>query len=93
MYCSITGFGQTGPYASRPGYGYIVQGMSGLMSITGPADGEPHKVGVAVTDLFAWPVRQQRHLRRPAGASATAKARRLIWRCLTVRWPCWPISI
>ena len=52
VYCSITGFGQTGPYASRPGYDYIVQGMSGLMSITGPADGEPHKVGVAVTDLF-----------------------------------------
>ena len=53
VYCSITGFGQTGPYASRPGYDYIVQGMSGLMSITGPADGEPHKVGVAVTDLFS----------------------------------------
>ncbi|AQR64070.1 CoA transferase [Aquaspirillum sp. LM1] len=52
VYCSITGFGQTGPYASRPGYDYIVQGMSGLMSITGPAEGEPHKVGVAVTDLF-----------------------------------------
>lgn len=52
VYCSITGFGQTGPYADRAGYDYIVQGMTGLMSITGPADGEPHKVGVAVTDLF-----------------------------------------
>lgn len=52
VYCSITGFGQDGPYADAPGYDYIVQGMSGLMSITGPADGEPHKVGVAVTDLF-----------------------------------------
>lgn len=52
VYCSITGFGQTGPYAELPGYDYIVQGMSGLMSITGPADGEPYKVGVAVTDLF-----------------------------------------
>ena len=52
IYCSITGFGQTGPYAQHAGYDYIVQGMSGLMSITGPADGEPHKVGVAVTDLF-----------------------------------------
>ncbi|AOZ50360.1 CaiB/BaiF CoA transferase family protein [Chromobacterium vaccinii] len=52
VYCSITGFGQTGPYASLAGYDYIVQGMSGLMSITGPADGEPHKVGVAVSDLF-----------------------------------------
>ncbi|MDE1714431.1 CaiB/BaiF CoA-transferase family protein, partial (plasmid) [Chromobacterium amazonense] len=52
VYCSITGFGQTGPYASAAGYDYIVQGMSGLMSITGPGDGEPHKVGVAVSDLF-----------------------------------------
>ena len=52
VYCSITGFGQTGPYAPRAGYDFIVQGMSGLMSITGAADGEPQKVGVAVTDLF-----------------------------------------
>ena len=52
VYCSITGFGQTGPYASRAGYDFIVQGMSGLMSITGPADGEPQKVGVAVSDIF-----------------------------------------
>jgi crotonobetainyl-CoA:carnitine CoA-transferase CaiB-like acyl-CoA transferase len=52
IYCSITGFGQNGPYASRAGYDFIVQGMSGLMSITGPAGGEPQKVGVAVTDIF-----------------------------------------
>ncbi|MCC5992842.1 MAG: CoA transferase [Rhodobacteraceae bacterium] len=52
IYCSITGFGQTGPYAHRAGYDYIIQGMSGLMSVTGPADGQPHKVGVAVTDIF-----------------------------------------
>jgi crotonobetainyl-CoA:carnitine CoA-transferase CaiB-like acyl-CoA transferase len=52
VYCSITGFGQTGPYAPRAGYDFIVQGMSGLMSITGPAGGEPQKVGVAVTDIF-----------------------------------------
>lgn len=52
VYCSITGFGQTGPYASRAGYDFIIQGMSGLMSITGPAGGEPQKVGVAVTDIF-----------------------------------------
>jgi len=52
VYCSITGFGQSGPYAPRAGYDFIVQGMSGLMSITGPADGEPQKVGVAVTDIF-----------------------------------------
>jgi crotonobetainyl-CoA:carnitine CoA-transferase CaiB-like acyl-CoA transferase len=52
IWCSITGFGQDGPYAHRPGYDYIIQGMSGLMSITGPADGPPHRVGVAVADLF-----------------------------------------
>ena len=53
IYASLTGFGQTGPDAELPGYDYIIQGLSGLMSITGPTDGEPHKVGVAVVDLFA----------------------------------------
>src|SRR6056297_1788462 len=52
VYCSITGFGQTGPYAHRSGYDYIIQGMSGLMSITGEADRQPLKVGVAITDIF-----------------------------------------
>jgi crotonobetainyl-CoA:carnitine CoA-transferase CaiB-like acyl-CoA transferase len=52
IYCSITGFGQTGPYAHRAGYDYIIQGMSGLMSITGDPDGMPQRVGVAVTDIF-----------------------------------------
>lgn len=51
VYCSITGYGQTGPYADRPGYDYAVQAQSGLMSITGPSDGEPHKVGVAISDV------------------------------------------
>ena len=52
IYCSITGFGQTGPYAHRAGYDFIIQGMAGLMSVTGAPDGQPQKVGVAVTDLF-----------------------------------------
>jgi crotonobetainyl-CoA:carnitine CoA-transferase CaiB-like acyl-CoA transferase len=52
VWCSITGFGQDGPYAHRAGYDYIVQGMSGLMSITGEPEREPQKVGVAVTDIF-----------------------------------------
>ena len=52
IYCSITGFGQDGPYAHRAGYDYIIQGMSGLMSVTGEPDGMPQKVGVAVTDIF-----------------------------------------
>ena len=53
VYCSITGFGQTGPYAHRAGYDYIIQGMSGLMSVTGEPEGQPQKVGVAVTDVFS----------------------------------------
>lgn len=52
IYCSITGFGQTGPYAPRAGYDFIIQGMSGLMSVTGEAGRAPQKVGVAVTDVF-----------------------------------------
>lgn len=52
IYCSITGFGQTGPYAHRAGYDFIIQGMSGLMSVTGDPSGQPQKAGVAITDLF-----------------------------------------
>jgi formyl-CoA transferase len=56
VYCSITGFGQTGPYAPRPGYDFIVQGMGGFMSVTGERDalpgGGPQKAGVAIADLF-----------------------------------------
>jgi crotonobetainyl-CoA:carnitine CoA-transferase CaiB-like acyl-CoA transferase len=52
VYCSITGFGQTGPYAHRAGYDFIIQGMAGLMSVTGDPEGQPQKVGVAVTDIF-----------------------------------------
>ncbi|TWH36673.1 MULTISPECIES: CaiB/BaiF CoA-transferase family protein [unclassified Aminobacter] len=52
VYCSITGFGQDGPYAPRAGYDFIIQGMTGLMSITGEPGREPQKVGVAVTDIF-----------------------------------------
>jgi crotonobetainyl-CoA:carnitine CoA-transferase CaiB-like acyl-CoA transferase len=52
VYCSITGFGQDGPYASRPGYDFIIQGMAGMMSITGAAGSEPQKAGVAISDIF-----------------------------------------
>ncbi|WP_435660077.1 CaiB/BaiF CoA transferase family protein [Leisingera caerulea] len=51
IYCSVTGFGQDGPYARRAGYDFLLQGMSGLMSITGAQDGQPQKVGVAITDI------------------------------------------
>jgi len=56
IYCSITGFGQTGPYAHRPGYDFIIQGMGGFMSVTGEADefdgASPQKSGVAIADIF-----------------------------------------
>jgi crotonobetainyl-CoA:carnitine CoA-transferase CaiB-like acyl-CoA transferase len=52
IYCSITGFGQTGPYASRAGYDFIIQGMGGAMSLTGEPDGEPQKAGIAYADIF-----------------------------------------
>ena len=55
VYCSVTGFGQTGPYRDRAGYDYAIQGIGGLMSVTGERDdlgGGPQKVGVAVADLF-----------------------------------------
>ena len=52
VYCSITGFGQTGPYAARPGYDFLAQGMGGIMSLTGSPDGEPQKVAVGITDLM-----------------------------------------
>ncbi len=53
IYCSITGYGQTGPYRDRPGYDFMIQAEGGVMSITGPAEGEPHKVGVAIVDISA----------------------------------------
>ncbi|MBB4305066.1 crotonobetainyl-CoA:carnitine CoA-transferase CaiB-like acyl-CoA transferase [Rhodobium orientis] len=52
VYCSITGFGQTGPYAARAGYDFMIQGMGGIMDLTGNPDGEPMKTGVAFADLF-----------------------------------------
>ncbi len=53
IYCSITGFGQTGPYAPRPGYDALIQAMGGVMSLTGEPDGMPQKVGVPVADVFS----------------------------------------
>jgi crotonobetainyl-CoA:carnitine CoA-transferase CaiB-like acyl-CoA transferase len=52
VYCSVTGFGQTGPYAHRAGYDFIAQGMSGIMDLTGEEDGPPQRVGVAFADIF-----------------------------------------
>ena len=52
VYCSITGFGQDGPYAGRPGYDFIIQGMGGIMDLTGAPEGEPQKIGVAFADIM-----------------------------------------
>jgi crotonobetainyl-CoA:carnitine CoA-transferase CaiB-like acyl-CoA transferase len=52
VYCSVTGFGQDGPYAARAGYDFMIQGMGGIMDLTGAPDGEPQKSGVAIADLF-----------------------------------------
>jgi len=51
IYCSLTGYGQNGPYCDRPGYDFVIQAQGGIMSITGPAEGEPYKVGVAIADI------------------------------------------
>lgn len=53
VYCSLTGFGQTGPYATRAGYDFLIQGMGGIMSLTGAPDGMPMKVGVGIADVMA----------------------------------------
>ena len=52
VYCSITGFGQDGPYARRPGYDYVIQGMAGIMDLTGEPGGAPQRVGIALADIF-----------------------------------------
>ncbi len=59
VYCSISGYGQTGPEAQRPGYDFVVQAESGLMPITGQIDGEPTRIGVAMTDIVAGMVATQ----------------------------------
>ncbi|MEX0853979.1 MAG: CaiB/BaiF CoA-transferase family protein [Bauldia sp.] len=52
VYCSVSGFGRTGPYAARPGYDFLIQGLGGIMDLTGDPEGEPQKVGVAFADIF-----------------------------------------
>ena len=82
VYCSVTGFGQTGPYAPRPGYDSIFQAMGGLMSVTGYPDeegGAPVKTGPSIADFIGRPVRRDRRdhgavrpRREPRGAAAAA---------------------
>ena len=91
VYCSITGFGQDGPYASRAGYDFMIQGMGGIMDLTGDPDGEPQKIGVAYRGHLHRGLFGRRH---PRGACADAtrrgRARISTWRCSTCRRACSP---
>ncbi|HEX9931308.1 MAG TPA: CaiB/BaiF CoA-transferase family protein [Allosphingosinicella sp.] len=73
VYCSITGFGQDGPYASRAGYDFMIQGMGGIMDLTGDPDGEPQKIGVAFADIFTGVYASTAILAALRGREATGK--------------------
>ncbi len=94
VYCSITGFGQTGPYRERAGYDYAVQGMGGLMSVTGERDDLP--AAARRRSAWRWPTcspactPRWRSWPRCATASAPARASTSTWRCSTRRSRCWP---
>ncbi len=78
VFCSITGFGQHGPYAERAGYDFLIQGMAGAMSITGDAKGQPTKTGYATADIFTGMYATVGILARSAAATPRARARRSI---------------
>ena len=91
VYCSITGFGQDGPYATRAGYDLLVQGMGGIMDITGEPDGEPTRLGVAFADVFTGVYSALAIQAALQGArDAPARAATSTWRCSTRRSACWP---
>ena len=96
IYCSITGFGQTGPYAPRAGYDFLIQGMGGLMSITGRPDGEagagPQKVGVALTDVLTGLYATTAILAALAHRERTGEGQRIDLALLTCRSRAWRIS-
>jgi crotonobetainyl-CoA:carnitine CoA-transferase CaiB-like acyl-CoA transferase len=73
IYCSITGFGQDGPYAPRAGYDFMIQGMGGIMSLTGAPEGEPQKIGVAYADIFTGLYSAAAMLAALNGRAATGK--------------------
>ena len=87
VYCSITGFGQTGPYADRAGYDFIIQGMGGFMSVTGERDdlpgGGPQKAGIAITDLMTGMYASSAILAALAQRDVAARASTSTWRCST----------
>ena len=87
--CSISGFGQNGPYRDRPGYDFMIQAQGGLMSITGPADGEPSKVGVAVVDITAGLFAANGILAALHYRKKRDRGSILMWLCWIRRWPGW----
>ncbi len=93
VYCSITGFGQTGPYASRAGYDFLIQGMAGWMDLTGSPEGEGQKVGVAFADLFTGGLYSVIAVQAALTARAqTGAGNILICRCLIAPPPFSPIK-
>ena len=95
IYASITGFGQDGPYADRAGYDFIIQGMGGMMSVTGLPDGEPGggpmRAGVAVVDLFTGLYTCIAILAALYRREKTGRAPTSTWPCSTRSWRCSPI--
>ena len=101
VYCSVTGFGQTGPYRERAGYDYAIQGMGGLMSVTGPSRAEiaddasgggPQKVGVAVADLFTGMYASTAILAALRHRDLTGEGQAIDMALLDTRSRCWPTS-
>ena len=85
VYCSITGFGQTGPYAPRAGYDFMIQGMGGIMDLTGEPDGEPQKAGRRLRrHLHRHLLRRRQFSPRCGGATRRARAPISTWRLLDV---------
>ncbi len=91
VYCSITGFGQDGPYAQRPGYDFMIQGMGGIMDLTGDPHGEPQKIGVAYADIFTGRLCLGRDPRRAQAPRRNGRGLHIsTWRSSTRRSACSP---
>lgn len=77
IYCTITGYGYSGPYKDKPGYDFMAQGLSGLMSITGPADGDPTRVGIAIADIITGTFASNAILASLLGRERTGQGQRI----------------
>jgi hypothetical protein len=90
VYCSITGFGQDGPYKTRAGYDLLVQGMGGIMDITGDPNGEPTRLGVAFADVFTGVYSALAITAALKEREQTGKGSPSTWRCSIPWWACSP---